>query len=672
MADTKKLHKAEHSHINGEGSLAVNTRGKEHMEEAEHKQHHDHSHSHNVALLTYGLGLLIYLVALLTPIGAVTKNVFYAVTILLSGYHVIWEGIIETIAESKEHHSLRPNVHILMTVATIGACIIGDFNEGALLILIFAGAHFLEEYAEGKSKREIKGLLALNPTKARLVAEDGSVSTVAVSALKTGDTLKVLPGDQVPTDGKILNGHAVLNESAITGESMPVEKSSGDIVFGGTINQKVAFSMIVTKDSSETVLSKVLHLVEESQKNLPKAATKIKKLEPTYVLTVLALVPLFIVLAPYIMGWTYYESFYRGMVFLTVLSPCALAASVVPATLSGISNLARHGVLFKGGTYLNNLADIKVVAFDKTGTLTKGEPEVTDSFFLPFKDHSEELMINVLVQMEQSANHPLADAILNHFSPSNQFELSVSTELGKGLTAVYNDHTYTIGKPSNHSELPESLRAKVTQFSQEGKTVVVFGIDGTPVGVIAMMDLPNKNAKAAIKHLKDSGVHTVMLTGDSTVTGEAIANQLGIDEVIGNILPEDKASIVKDLQKSNGSTAMIGDGVNDAPALVQADIGFAMGDGTDVAIDVADAVIMQNDLRRLSYAVLISKRLKSIVWQNIFFSLAVIALLSVLNVLGKMDIGLGVLAHEGSTLVVILNGLRLLTTPSLKKQASLH
>lgn len=641
-ASKEKVHNHEHEHENGGG--------------------HNHSHGDSKsAVILFFAGLTAFIVALFLTDSSLLQTILFISAMLLSGYHIMLEGITDTIEATKRKRKFSPNVHILMTVAAIGATIIGNYEEGALLIIIFAAAHFMEEYAEGRSKREITNLLKMNPTEARLIEADGSVKVVDVSVLKIGDKLQVLNGDQIATDGVILSGVTSIDESSINGESIPREKTVGDEVFGSTINGNGTFTMEVTKDSSDTLFAKILQLVNQSQSNLSKTATKIQKIEPYYVTAVLIIVPIFILLGPSIFSWTWNESFYRGMVFLISASPCALAASAVPATLSGISNLAKRGVLFKGGSYLANLAGIKAVAFDKTGTLTKGKPSVTDFYFDEIDEATtEQNYIDLIVAMEKTANHPLANAILGKFEAKESIELEVENEIGKGLVAQYNGAVYQIGKPTVFKNVRSKIKNHNEQYSKDGKTVVYFAKDNQVIGLIAMMDVPNANAIEVISYLKSQNIHTTMITGDSEVTGQAVGRQLGIDEVIGNVLPENKAQVIKDQQARYGTVAMLGDGVNDAPALVTADIGVAMGDGTDIAIDVADAVLMQNDLTKFSYAHKVSKRLDRVVWQNIIFSMLIVAILVTLNILGKMDITIGVIAHEGSTLIVILNGLRLL------------
>ncbi len=638
---------------------------KEHDHNHDHDHGNDHSghdHSHGkFPIVLFFTGLILFGMAFFTGEGSLVQNTLFISAMLLSGYHIIFEGISDTITDSKRLRKFTPNVHILMTLAAVGAMIIGNFEEGALLIVIFAGAHFLEEYAEGRSKREITNLLNMNPTEARLIQADGSVQTVPVSRLQIGDKLQVLNGDQIATDGVILSGATSIDESSINGESIPREKTIGDEVFGSTINGNGSFTMEVTKEASDTVFAKVMQLVNQSQSNLSKTATKIQKIEPIYVIAVMVIVPIFIALGPTIFNWSWNESFYRGMVFLISASPCALAASAISATLSSISNLAKRGVLFKGGSYLANLAEIKSVAFDKTGTLTKGKPIVTDFHFETVEGSNlEEQLINIVVAMEKSANHPLADAILQKFQATKEIDLDVENEIGKGLLSHYQGNTYQIGKSEIFNQVPLKIEDYNDRYSRAGKTVVYVAKDGYVIGLIAMMDVPNENARKVVSYLKSQNIHTTMITGDAELTGQAVGQQIGIDEVIGNVLPENKAAIVADQQARFGTVSMLGDGVNDAPALVKADIGVAMGDGTDIAIDVADAVLMQNDLTKFSYAHKTAKRLDRVVWQNIGFSMLIVLMLVTLNILGKMDITLGIIAHEGSTLIVIFNGLRLL------------
>lgn len=613
---------------------------------------HSHNNNNNTSTYLYIIGLILFILAFfIKPF----KNILFFLTVLTAGYHVIGSGFKSTYTNTIKHKKFTPNIHLLMGLAAMGAMIIGDFQEAALLIVIFAGAHFLEHYVEGKSKREITNLLNLNPHDARLILADGTTKKVHTHDLKIGDQLQVLMGDQVPTDGVIIEGSGAIDESSITGESIPVTKTVNDTVFGATLNENGTFIMSVTKDPEDTVISKIIQLVNDSQSNISQTATKIKKFEPIYVTTILILFPLFILFGNYVMNWGWNEALYRGMVFLTVTSPCALAASDVPATLSAISNLAKRGLLFKGGSYLSNLAEIDAVAFDKTGTLTKGKPEVTDVHFT--SSNHESRYKQLIVSMERQSNHPLAMAIMRHFEDIESIPLEVNNIIGTGLVATYEGIEYTLGKPSAFSHHDNQL---TSQYTQEGKTVVYFGTQSEVLAIIAMMDTPQPSAKNLIEYFNNQEIETLMITGDAKLTAQAVANKLNLKTINAEIHPEDKANIITTLKNKFNMVAMVGDGINDAPALSIADIGIAMGDGTDIAIDVADVALMKNDLNQLIYAHKTSLKLKKVVWQNILFSLGVVVFLVILNILGQMNLPLGVIFHEGSTIMVILNGLRLL------------
>jgi len=416
--------------------------------------------------------------------------------------------------------------------------------------------------------------------------------------------------------------------------------------------------MEVTKENNDTVFSKILQLVNENQNNQTKAAGIIQKFEPKYVTFVLVAIPLFMLLAPILLGWPFSESIYRGLVLLVAASPCALAAATVSATLSATSNLAKKGVLSKGSSYLSQLANIQAIAFDKTGTLTKGKPEVTNVYFSD--SVNEEKMIDLIVALEKESNHLLADAMLRKFEARNKIRIDVTNQIGKGLEGEYNGRTYRIGKPTSFKNVSNEHTHLNMEWSKEGKTVVYVAENEEVIGLIALMDVPNEQAKAAIDYFKQQGIHTTLITGDSEMTGQAVARQLGMDEVIANVMPEDKSRIIDEQKEKHGVTAMVGDGVNDAPALVNADVGIAMGDGTDVAVEVSDLILMQNDLDKLIRSHKTSSKMNRVIWQNIIFSMAVVAFLVVVSLSGLADIAISVIIHEGSTLVVILNGLRLL------------
>ena len=418
--------------------------------------------------------------------------------------------------------------------------------------------------------------------------------------------------------------------------------------------------MEVTKENKDTVFSKILQLVNQNQDNQTKAASIIQKFEPKYVTLVLVVIPLVMVLSPILFDLTWSESIYRGLVLLVAASPCALAAATVSVTLSATSNLAKKGVLSKGSTYLSQFANIDAIAFDKTGTLTNGKPEVTNYYFADYVN--EEKIIDIIVALEKESNHPLANAILEKFEAKNKIDIEVTNQIGIGLTGNYNQKTYRIGKPTSFEGVSDEYTLLNNEWATEGKTVVYVAENEEVIGLIALMDIPNEHARATIDYFKKLGIHTTLITGDSEMTGKAVGEQLGIDEIIANVMPEDKSRIIDEQKGKYGVTAMVGDGVNDAPALVNADVGIAMGDGTDVAVEVSDLVLMQNNLTRLTQSHKISKKMNRVIWQNIVFSMAVVVFLVIVSLLGLTDIAISVIIHEGSTLVVIFNGLRLLTS----------
>ena len=629
----------------------------------EQQSQESHSHDHGkMPVVLYFIGLALALTALfLNDEYSLLKNILFSIASVSAGFHVIvLEGIGETVENTKKQRRFTPNSHILMGLAALGASLMGDFWEGTLLILIFCGAHFLEDYAEGRSRREITKLLEMNPTTARLIMADGNTKIVDVSELKVGDQLQVLNGDQVPIDGVILSGTTSIDESSINGESIPKEKSKGDGVFGSTINGTGTIIMEVTKENKDTVFSKILQLVNQNQDNQTKAASIIQKFEPKYVTLVLVVIPLVMVLSPILFDLTWSESIYRGLVLLVAASPCALAAATVSVTLSATSNLAKKGVLSKGSTYLSQFANIDAIAFDKTGTLTNGKPEVTNYYFADYVN--EEKIIDIIVALEKESNHPLANAILEKFEAKNKIDIEVTNQIGIGLTGNYNQKTYRIGKPTSFEGVSDEYTLLNNEWATEGKTVVYVAENEEVIGLIALMDIPNEHARAIIDYFKKLGIHTTLITGDSEMTGKAVGEQLGIDEIIANVMPEDKSRIIDEQKGKYGVTAMVGDGVNDAPALVNADVGIAMGDGTDVAVEVSDLVLMQNNLTRLTQSHKISKKMNRVIWQNIVFSMAVVVFLVIVSLLGLTDIAISVIIHEGSTLVVIFNGLRLLTS----------
>lgn len=630
-----------------------------------------HNHlSFWIEITLYFVGVAMHIIAYF--MGPITAMILNLTGLLLAGHHVLFEGVVETIKNSISARRFRPNIHILMALGAFGAILIKEYSEAALLILIFAGAHFLEEYAENKSQKEITSLLAMNPTTARKFVGD-EVVLVDVDELQIGDLIQVLPGDQIGADGIVISGESVVDEKAITGESVPAFKDKDAIVFASTINGTGTLIVEVTKDSSDTVFAKIITLVQDTQKNITKTAAFIKKFEPIYVTLVLLLAPLFYLFAFFVLGLTDVVAFQRTMILLIGASPCALAVSDIPASLSALSALAKRGVLFKGGNALSVLGKAKAVVFDKTGTLTVGKPEVTDVVFLHAVSAKEQTEItHVIVNMERNANHPLAEAIITHFADTPLFSVATENIIGVGLKGKYQENTYEIAKPEKLEKVDPKLLATYSTLSEQGKTVMFIRKNDAVVALLATRDLPKESACAALTYLKRHNIHTVMLTGDGVQTSRAIGEQLGVDHIVANVLPHEKKDYIDKLRQTYTPLVMVGDGVNDAPALVSADVGIAMGDGTDVAIEVADAVLVRNDLTRVMLAHKVSKKLSKVVLQNIIFAMGVVFFLIVINTLLPVPMWLAVTVHEGSTLVVIINGLRLLRPLNVEKILCTH
>lgn len=616
------------------------------------------THEHKVMLATIICGILMAVGWLIEKSGASYFPFIYVTGMVIGGFYQTKEGVLETF---KDKHL---SVDLLMALAAIGACTIQYWFEGIMLTFIFSLSGSLEEYTTNKSKQEIASLLEMQPEDAFRLLPDGSTEKVPVEDLTMADRLLVPKGASIPMDGTISKGLAVCDEASITGESMPVEKTAGDEVFAGTINVGNSFEMTVTKESKDTLFSKIIQLVEEAQNTPSKTASFLNRIENTYVKVVLVMVPLMIFIPYFFLGWTWSESFYRGMVLLVVASPCALVASATPATLAAISSGARNGVLFKGGVFLEHLADLKAISFDKTGTLTEGKPVVTDAFFLD--DGIKEQAINTIVAIERTSTHPLATALTHYFTEEATDSLAtlvVEDLTGAGMLGRENGHEWRIGKASfATTALPIDLNVAVENLQNKGKTVVFLSRDNQIIGYFGLLDMPKEAAKTTIDYFRGEGIHTTMMTGDHKQTAQAIGHMLKIDEIHAGCTPEQKTDLIKEQLNHYPITAMVGDGINDAPALANASIGIAMGQGTDIAIDVADMVLMKDDLEKLQMAHMLAKKLKRIVTQNIIFSVSVILLLIISNFMKAVSLPLGVIGHEGSTILVILNGLRLLRT----------
>ncbi|WP_257008405.1 heavy metal translocating P-type ATPase [Bacillus sp. FJAT-45350] len=580
----------------------------------------------------------------------------YILAYLSGGFYKTREGLKELFKERKL------SVEVLMIIAAIGAAIIGYWAEGAILIFIFAMSGALETYTLNRSHKAISSLMELQPEEVTLLVE-GKEKKVAIEDLQLGDAMLVKAGERIGADGEILSGETTIDEAAITGESMPISKHTGDEVFAGTVNLNGSITVTVTKKSNETLFQKIITLVQSAKEDASPSQQWIERFEGPYVKIVLLFVALMIILPPYLFSWSWEESFYRGMVLLVVASPCALVASVMPATLSAISNGARSGILFKGGVYLEELGSVKAIALDKTGTITNGKPEVTDVYI---RENEEERFYQIVTSIENESNHPLAQAIVRYGKQQSSLNLikpeQVTDVSGWGVEALIDNEHWKIGKRDfmKEDEVTSFYDEIGSILSGEGKTVVYVEDSKGLIGVLALEDTVRDTAIEAIQQMKKNGIYTVMITGDHEKTATVISNKTKLDTFRANCLPDKKVEEIKLLKEKYKHVAMVGDGINDAPALATANVGIAMGAGTDIAIESSNVVLMKNDLSKLTKAMQLSRRLNRIIKQNIIFSIAVIIVLIASNFFQYLSLPLGVIGHEGSTLLVILNGLRLL------------
>ena len=564
----------------------------------------------------------------------------------------------------KEKHF---DTDLLMVMAALGAAFLGEFAEGALLLFLFSLGHALEERALDRARAAVRALADLAP-KTALVRRDGKEQELPVESLQLEDVVIVRPGVRIPVDGVILIGNSGVDQASVTGESLPVDKVPGDQVFASTVNGEGALEVKVTRLAKDSTLARVMKMVEEAQAQKSPTQQTVEKFERVFVPAVLIVTALVIIVPP-LLGFPFHESFLRAMTLLVAASPCALALGTPATILAGVAQAARNGVLVKGGAHLENLGRLKAIAFDKTGTVTHGQPEVTDVVAIQESGRKEADVLSIAAGAESRSAHPLAQAIVRSARtqgvPASTMD-EVEALTGRGLRAVTNGKTIWIGNRKLMDEamvtIPSDALQKADALQQSGKTLMWIAEEKTAIGLIALADTLRREAAPTMKALKGAGVaHTIMLTGDNTRSASAIAHEIGLTEYRADLMPEDKLTVIRDLVKEYGQVAMIGDGVNDAPALANATVGIAMGGaGTDVALETADVALMGDDLSKLPFAVGLGRATRNIIVQNLFISLGVIALLIVTSLSGIVSIGIAIVFHEGSTLVVVANALRLL------------
>ena len=540
--------------------------------------------------------------------------------------------------------------------------------DGAILILIFAVSGVLEGYAMRRTEKSIRSLMSLTLDTA-MVLRQGREEMLAISELQIGDEIVVKPGELIPTDGIIVSGYSTINQAAITGESLPVEKTVGAEVFAGTINGYGALRLKVHKPAASSLIQRVIRLVEQAQDSAPPSQQFIEKFERGYARVIVLTGILLAIFPPFLWGWDWETTIYRALTFLVVASPCALMAAIMPTLLSGIANGARQGILFKNGAQLEKIGKVRAIAFDKTGTLTTGLLQVSQ--VIAHGEYSQTDVLKAAASLESSSEHPIGKAIVQAATDVDWLRASeVQAIPGQGIVGIGENQKLIVGNAAfvqGYMELPAELGELAQSLEMQGKTVVwVAGEGGEErlcvMGVIAIADMVRKEAAATIKRLRKLGVEEiVMITGDNQRTAETVAEAVGIKRVYAELLPEDKLGVIRSLQQKYQTVAMVGDGINDAPALAQASVGIAMGlAGSDVALETADIVLMADKLEKIAVAMDLGRRSHGIVKQNIVVALGFIVLLLCGNFLGKINLPLGVIGHEGSTVLVTLSGLRLL------------
>lgn len=624
-----------------------------------------------------GLFLLTgFLLSQFTDVSFYVPVIIFLLSYFFGGYYTF-------ILAVREISKARFEIDFLMLVAAIGAAFLNKWAEGALLLFLFSLGHALEHMAMDKARKSIESLTKLSP-KTALKKEGDEFREVSIDVLIRGDIIRIKPNSTVSADGIIIKGSTSINQAPITGESIPVDKepvkdpdarydSDETIpkvsrVYAGTINGDNSIDIRVIRESQDSTLSRLITMVQEAQEKKSPTQLLTDKFEKYYVPIVLILV-LVLNFAFLVIDETWGESFYRSMAALVAASPCALAISTPSAVLSGIARAAKGGVLIKGGKPLEDLGTLRALAFDKTGTLTEGKPKLTD--FVLLNGKTEEEVLKTVIALENSSNHPLARAIVRdgkiRLGNINGIPQVLNSEAvqGKGIRGEVNGQKIQVGNFELYKEnggVPAELQEKVKTLEKQGKTVMLIQNNADFEGIIGLMDVPRKSAKQTLSNLKKIGIRKmIMVTGDNQQVAETVAADIGITHAYGGLLPEEKVERIKQLRKEETKIAMVGDGVNDAPAMANSTVGIAMGAaGSDVALETADIALMADRLEVLPFAIALSRKSRLIITENLWISLGVVALLLPATIIGLANIGVAVVFHEGSTVVVVLNALRLL------------
>lgn len=635
-----------------------------HAVERENKEEKIPFYKKHSTLLTSVLFLVFgYLSLYMNGEGNIVTTLLFLASMLIGGLSLFRVGLQNLIR-------FEFDMKTLMTVAVIGGAIIGEWAEVAVVVILFAISEALERFSMDRARQSIHSLMDIAPKEA-FVRRNGQELKVHVDDIVVGDIMLVKPGQKIAMDGIVVNGYSAVNQAAITGESVPVEKSVDDNVFAGTLNEEGILEVKITKLVEDTTIAKIIHLVEEAQGERAPAQAFIDKFAKYYTPIIMIVAALVAIVPPLLSNGSWETWVYQGLAVLVVGCPCALVISTPISIVSAIGNAAKKGVLVKGGVYLEEMGTLKAIAFDKTGTLTKGIPIVTD-FELLDQQIEERELLSIITALENSSQHPLASAIMKKAEQENISYSDIKVEdfssiTGRGIEGSVNGTTYYIGSPQLFSELfvPDFTQAfedKVNYLQNQGKTVMIIGTEQNILGIIAVADEVREISKEVIQKLNQLGIKkTIMLTGDNKGTADAIGAHVGVSDIQSELLPQDKLDYMKQLRSEFGKVAMVGDGVNDAPALAASTVGIAMGGaGTDTALETADVALMGDDLRKLPFTVKLSRKALNIIKANITFAIAIKFIALLLVVPGWLTLWIAILSDMGATILVTLNGLRLM------------
>ncbi|AXI30128.1 heavy metal translocating P-type ATPase [Priestia megaterium] len=615
-----------------------------------------HHKGKNGPIILSGILIALGFIGSHTGIASYMTTVLYAIAMIVSGYKPAKSAYYGIKSRSLD-------MNVLMTVAALGAAVIGEWLEGATVVWLFALGVALQTRSIEQTRNSIRGLMDLAPSEA-WVKENGQLIKKPAEDISIGSTIVVKPGDRIPLDGEIINGESSINQAPITGESIPVDKAIGDAVYAGTINESGSLEIKVTKLVEDTTISKIIHLVEEAQEKKAPTQAFVDKFATIYT-PIVFILALFIMVIPPLFDGAWSEWFYKGLELLVVACPCALVISTPVAIVSAIGNAAKNGVLIKGGTFLEKAGAINAIAFDKTGTLTEGKPAVSEVVSLGAEENQ---LLAITKTLEDYSNHPIARAIVDYAAEKKVVSLQGSNFkilTGKGVQATIKDTVYYAGNAKLFSDLGTPLShcwSHIEKLQNEGKTIIMVGTAKSVLGIISVADTIRHTTVSALESLKQNGMQQiVMLTGDNEGTAKMIASQSRVDRYFADLLPEDKVKAIQQLQHEGYQTAMVGDGINDAPALATADLGIAMGGaGTDTAMETADIVLMADNLEKLPHTMKLSRKALAVIKQNIWFSIIVKVIALAFIFPGWLTLWIAVLSDTGAALLVILNSLRLL------------